>query len=298
MDSLEKLFISCLTLFGLFILFLFGLYFDLGDILAGMLKKGDAASTGIATSDYQMRLMEWQGRKREIMPMSLMDPAKGVLDMRDDDPNSVLGAILTNSGYYRPITTKDRMEMRRQELHRQGCVRQDYVEMEALACDREEFDKVMVQARQLAADKQYNAAIGLIQRALDQTDPKNLYVLKDYTSFLLQLQTDGRQIDKAEETAKKLYELLDRILMIQRTGVGPGRQDEIAAIQTRIKGEKDRLGDYFAEVKKRTAATGSATGLYPEEKEDVKATLRKLKDSGQITEADYQRSLKMLEANG
>src|SRR5947208_2165139 len=90
MDAIEKLFLSCLVLFGLLIIFLFGLYFDLGDVFTAVLYQNERNATGIASLDQSVKTMEGHAMPREVMPGKLGDSYARVPEPSRDTQAAVL----------------------------------------------------------------------------------------------------------------------------------------------------------------------------------------------------------------
>lgn len=291
MDSLEKLFLSCLVLFGMFILFLFGLYFDLGDMLASSFHRDEHAATDIGVTDRLIEKMEERNRPREIMPTHLDIPRFASLDERSGDETArqamrALGRVMA------PMSGKQIIQLKRQSMLASGVQREEVIEMESLAADREELSKVMREAHRLAGEKRFAEAAKALQDAMGQTNPKNLLVLRDYLGLQVQVYLDGRQVDKAKESARKLYEMLDRIVAIRTLeGRTPQIEHEIAM----LKSEKDRLDSLYQDLQKRVEETGNPVGLTAVEKGQMKEAMTRARQSGTMSEEEYQRAIKELE---
>lgn len=292
MDSLEKLFLSCLVLFGMFILFLFGLYFDLGDMLASSFHRDEHAATDIGMTDRLIEKMEAANRPREIMPTHLDIPRfAGGDDSSSDEIARQAARALGRA--VAPMNGKQIMQLKRASLMASGIQREEVLEMESLAADREEPSRVMRDARRLAGEKRYAEAARVLQDGIGAANPKNFLVLRDYLGLQVQVYLDGRQVDKAKESARRLYEMLDRIMAIRTLeGKTPELEREIAM----IKGEKDRLDSLYQDLQKRAEETGSPIGITAAEKVQMKEAMTRARQSGNMSEEEYQRALKELES--
>ena len=293
MDSLEKLFLSCLVLFGMFILFLFGLYFDLGDMLASSFHHDERAATGVGITDRLIERMEEHARPHEIMPTELNMPTFVTMDDRLGNDETARQAMRALGRCVAPMTGKQVSQLKRQSLVAAGIQREEIIEMESLAADREEPSNVMRRATQLAGEKRFADAARELQTAIQATNPKNLLVLRDYLNLQVQVYLDGKQVDKAKESARKLYEMLDRIVAV-RTLEGP--KPEIEQEIVMLKTEKERLDSMYQDLQKRSEETGSPVGLTASEKAQMKDSLTRARSEGKMTEEEFQRAIKELES--
>lgn len=292
MDSLEKLFLSCLTLFGMFILFLFGLYFDLGDMLASSLHRDERNATGVGITDRLIEKMEEHARPREIMPTMLDIPrGNGGYDSGGDE--TAKQAMRALGRTQAPISGKMVQNMKRAALMASGVQREEIIEMEALGADREESSRIVNEARSLMGQKRFADAARMLGEAMQQTNPKNLIALREYMQLQVQAYLDNRQVDKAKEAARKLYEMLDRMLAIRAL---EGRTPAIEHEMAMLKGEKDRLDALYQDLQKRMEETGSPVGLTPAEKTQMREAMTRARQSGSMSEAEYQRAMKELES--
>lgn len=292
MDSLEKLFLSCLTLFGMFILFLFGLYFDIGEMLASTIQRDDRTATGIAMNASMIDTAEERGRPRELMPTALSIPSSGGGDLQDRAEAE--HAVLRRLGVtYTKPTAKQMVTTRREELKSQGVTREEVLELESLAADFEEPARILGDARRLAEQKRFAEAAKMLADALAATNAKNLLVQRDYLNLLVQMQLELKQVDAAKETARRQYEVLERIVMIRNL---EGGHAGLQAEAERLRAEKERLDHLYQDLQKRTEETGSPMGLTPKEKADIRDAITKARSEGKMSEDDYQRALKELES--
>lgn len=293
MDSLEKLFLSCLVLFGMFILFLFGLYFDLGDMLASTFHRDERSATGVGITDRLIDKMEEHARVREIMPGHLEIPRFASMDDSMGAEEMAKSAMRALGRGNPPMTGEMIMKLKRASLVASGVQREEVLEMETLAADREASSKVMREATRLAGEKRFAEAANKLQEAIGQTSPKNILVLRDYLNLQVQLYLDAKQVDKAKEAARKLYEVLDRIVAVRTLdGPRPELEGEIALLKT----EKERLDSLYQDLQKRMEETGSPVGLTATEKAQIKDAMTRARSAGNMTEEEYQRAIKELES--
>lgn len=289
MDSLEKLFLSCLVLFGMFILFLFGLYFDLGDMLASSLHRDERAATGVGITDHLIEKMEEKSRPREIMPTVLDLPRGGGSSDGEEMAKQAMRALGRSTP---PMSVKTIKQLKRASLMGQGVTNEQILEMEELGSDREEPSRVNREVLRYAQQKEYGKAAAELQNAINRTDPKNLMALREYYGLQVQLYLDNKEVEKAKESARKLYELLDKMMAIRSLGgTTPAMEQEIA----RIKTEKERLDGIYQELQKRMEETGSPMGLTAAEKTQMKEAMTRARQSGSMSEEEYRRAIKELE---
>lgn len=293
MDSLEKLFLSCLVLFGMFILFLFGLYFDLGDMLASQFHRDERAGTGVGITDNLIRQMEDRARPHEVMPTHLDLPTFGGADDNRGAEEMARAALRYNGAVIPPISGKTLTALKRANLQAQGITREEVLDLESLGDDREESSRVVHEVTRLCGEKRYAEAEKLLADQIAKENPKNLLVLRDLLNLQVQVYLDGKQVDKAREAARKMYETLDRIIAI-RTIEGP--RPELQQELTYLKGEKERLDKVYQDLQKRMEETGSPTGLTASEKAQMKEAFTRTRNEGKMTEDEYRKALKELES--
>lgn len=293
MDSLEKLFLTCLTLFGMFILFLFGLYFDLGEMLASTITRDERNATGIGMNAEQVDGAEARGTPRELMPTALSIPGGGSMGDLQDRAEAEHALLRSLGRTFTKPTSKQVMGTRRAELVRQGVTREEVLELEALAADYEEPHRILIEARRLADQKHLAESLKLLTEALAITNPKNLLAQRDYLQLMVQLELDLKNVEGAKETARRLYDTLDRIVMIRNL---EGGRPEFEVEAQRLRAEKERLDHLYQDLQKRAEETGSPLGLTSKEKADIRDAMTKARNEGKMTEEEYQRSLKELES--
>jgi hypothetical protein len=294
METLEKLFLSFLTLFGMFILFLFGLYFDLGEMLASNFHREERQNTGSGVTDHLIDGAEERGRTKEIMPTALQAPGAVTSDDSLDINEMMKASMRYNNRTLPPPTTKELMGTKRAQLVAQGVTREEVLELEALGVDCEDRNVKLAEARRAAAEKRWDDAARILGEGIANTNPKNLLALRDYHQFLVQLYYDAKQIDKGREAARKLWDILDRIIMIR--GLDNARPDYIQKEQAQLKAEKERLDLLYQEMEKRQAETGSPVGLTAAEKSQIKEAITKAHTEGKMSDDEYQRALRDLES--
>ena len=293
MDSLEKLFLSCLVLFGMFILFLFGLYFDLGDMLASQFHRDEKNATGVGITENLIAQMEAHARPHEIMPTNLDVPVAGGVEDHSSADEMTKAAMRAAHRGVQPLSGKQLTTLKRANLMNAGVQREEVLEMESLAVDRDEANRLTQEATRLAGEQRFAEAAKRLGEGIAQVNPKNFLVLRDLLALQMQCYLDGKQVDKARDTARKLYDTLDRIVMVrQLEGSTPQLEQEIAL----LKGEKERLDALYAELQKRMEETGSPTGTTAAEKATIRESFNKARNEGKMTEEDYQRALRALES--
>lgn len=291
-DSLEKLFVSCLVLFGLFILFLFGLYFDLGEILASSFRQDEKAATGVGQTEELIRRMERAAMPKEIQPTKLATPQGGGQGPSPETER----AILRRYCKIAPIPNgADLAAIRRRQLIKAGFARDDFIEMEALAEDRDEFRRVMSDIQRLMFEKRWPDAIRRTQEALAALQPANHLLRKEYQGLLVQLYLESRQLDRAMDAAKQLNDTIERVTMIRSASAKESNRAEADQQIATLKEEKARIEEMFQDLQKRQAENGTPFGLTASEKNGIRDAITKARKENKITEEEYRRTLKELE---
>src|SRR5688572_10429489 len=130
MGYLEKVFIGSLLLFTLVIVFMFGLYFDVGTMLTSAMKKTDS---GTSTASYS-RATDQLERQSVAPEVTVRDSGRTFRDrpMRVNaaDAEANFDAIYTQYSRVKPPPTQEeKMDFRRKQLAEQG-YGGDFIEME------------------------------------------------------------------------------------------------------------------------------------------------------------------------
>jgi hypothetical protein len=208
MGDLEKVFVGTMMLTGMLILFLFGLYFDLGDIVAGTFG-GHAPSFGqdlgqIRRARSGSFLDEEAAPKAKLPTVSSGTPrvARTIDYQRFVVPRPPIP----------PAVLFDR-EMRR--LQRKGFVDEQYMRMKAIyEVDRsvvatlDRFDRHM-------DSEDYEGAIQALLEALEHLDPANHLARRDLVRHLYQAYILAGKDAEATKALSQLTTLHEKVVAIE-----------------------------------------------------------------------------------
>lgn len=211
MGYLERLFVGTMLLTGLLILFFFGLYFDLGDMVAGSFGTTPTLRTGMELDHIR------EGRRRGYeteRPTGAALPPPAPLQGRPRPSSPVdYGRFVHRSPAISPEVLLDR-EVRR--LQRQGFVNEEFIQMRAIY----EVDRSLVpifdRYDQLIASGDTEGAIAELLAAREALDKKNLLGLRDILQYLGQAYVLAGKDGDASANLKELMDLQERILAIEQ----------------------------------------------------------------------------------
>lgn len=284
MYPLEKLFVTCLIMFGLLILFMFGLYFDLGELVEGWWRRDEPYATGVGQA---ARMVE------EMERLAVPAPVEPRPELRAQLPALPPDVVAAAAGMPAPLSGKDWVEIKRAQLKARGHTHPDYIEMIALAEDREDIEEVFKRVSHLLSEGRPHQALRLLQDALGSVDPKNLMAQRDVWAHIVSISLEAKDLKKAREGAYELYGLLERITALSSVAQAQSQEDLSRSIAT-IKLQKERLEEAFADIERRMRETGTPGGLTAAEKDEVREALKKARQEGKISSEEHDRVLKEL----
>lgn len=211
MGQLERLFLGSLVLTGLFILFLFGLYFDIGDMVAGTFK-GNRVGFG---QDQKLIATRRRLSQEEQPEPRLARRLQGRSGGSRRGGGS--GRINYRKFVRRPqIVPRDALidrEVRR--LQRKGFVDEQFIRMRAIY----EIDRTLIpvfdQYDQLMDAEDPEGAIEVLQEALRHLEEENLLGKRDIYRYLYQAYVMAGKDREATEGLAQLTELHEHIVSIE-----------------------------------------------------------------------------------
>lgn len=300
MGYLEKVFLGTLLLFALLIIFMFGLYFDVGSMLQASARKMDSAGAhgGFERSTAQV---ERQAVKAEITvkdtlstpfarrPVALSGVSAG-------DANFV--AIFAQCNQAAPNPTVEQLgDKKRKELASKG-FSSEYIEMEVRGDDDKAVYDSCEQIDALIAKRSFDEAERLLLEQIGALDPRDLMNLQRLRMKLQQVYFESEQLDKYREVMKSVFETEEKILSIQAASpliedkrIADGLKKEQEALQSK----KAEFDPWFDHIQKQAQETGSVHKLPETMKAEIKAGLLREKEAGRITPQDLQDALSQLE---
>lgn len=209
MGSLEKIFLGCMALFGGFILFLFSLYFDLGDIFGGAFYKRSAA-TSVSGMESGVEQARRAAVREEVMPVA--GPAVPIAPGQNLPVEKLAAMYVVQP---KQLTEDELEERERRRLTRLGYKSEPYVRLQLLAVRRQALDEVKRRLETLEAAKDWDGAVSLIQATIDETDPANLVVLHELYVLLREVELVRQNVAGAEAATAKAFEIVQAIKNIE-----------------------------------------------------------------------------------
>ena len=294
MDALERLFYAVSATAALFALLIFGMYFNLGDMVLAAVR-GPGALQEWATR-RNSRAAEAFGLGEEIKPDETKRKTYFV-------PRELDGS-LPYQAYNGPppISVEKRMKEERMYLVSKGFTDQDFLEMETLfRADRRHLRQV-VTVDQLVMRGDALSALDHLEKVIASIDPKNKRALLDL------LVTRRKLMTQLEATPDQMFdhlmeEIETRIAIFKLEIRGyrgiPRFQRELAHAEAGLRQSQELRASY--QSNRSQVMHVFRSGLWGGKKLDP-STGQKLidgfgrfKDAGKISDADHQSLTKMVE---
>ena len=285
MDYLEKLFLFTLALSFLTMAFMFGLYFDLGDMITGNVSGGTAfraamAESAVALLEYGARLAGNEGSSS----------GRAVFVDANEDygmPASIGGFV---EGHGKTIERREVVDLKRAELKRLGFTHAGFVEMEALNKDRTLYLKTMENVDHYLGAKQFSLAIDAIRGAIGSTPKANLYVLRDFWARLINIYYRAKMFDEAREASYKYVAYEESILRNREGASIPVHHTEWKRLQEL----KSSIEPYYQKLKsgggqEQPAATTSSSRMTAAEQTEARQQLLESYKRGEITREEFEK---------
>lgn len=298
MGYLEKIFLGCMALFALFILFIFGLYFDLGEMFRGGMDRSGTLTRGAAVDRVVDRL-ETVARSAPAVEERARSGRRS-LRSAPSFPSTRTAVRARWERIFKPPTPSlaDRVEKHRRFLVKQGFVSKDFIEMEALAQNRTVPDRVIPRVRRLLADGDFEGATAALEQALTEVEPANLKIRQELIAQLAEIQFMAGDLEGAQKYTALNNDALGRILDVQsRSELMKNERGREQVDRSKRLLEERRAGmeKAFEELRKRKAETGAIDGFRAEEKTQLKVALRKAADEGKLSREEYQEVVEGLD---
>lgn len=210
MGYLERVFLGTLVLTGLLIFFLFGLYFDVGGMVAG--------SFGGARLGFGQDLEAVRQRRRLVHDPSEDPPERprpapsGTKRMEPSGPIDYGRFVRTPPSP--PLEVLIEREARR--LKRKGFTDEEYIRMQAVYVADRSLVRVFDQYDRLVNSGSLDEALALLLDAKKHLDPKNPLAMRDLLQYLGQIYLLTGDEKKAQENLRELMALQERVLAIEK----------------------------------------------------------------------------------
>ena len=240
MDYLEKLFIFTLVLSFLTMAFMFGLYFDVGDMISGKISGATAFRTAMAES--AVALLEYGNRPKESSRSERTQ--RGYVDRSEDYgmPAQMDGFVESHG---KAIDRSVVVDMKRNELRRLGFTHEGFIEMESLKKNRNRYLETMRAVGQYLAANDYEGAVDEIRSAIEATNKKNLYVLRDLWARLINVYYKSRKFEAARKASYRYVAYEEKILRNKEGARIPVNQSDWKRIQEL----KSSIEPYYKKLK-------------------------------------------------
>ena len=285
MDYLEKLFLFTLALSFLTMAFMFGLYFDLGDMITGKVSGGTAFRAAMAES--AVALLEYGAR---IASDGGGESARAVFVDNNEDygmPATMGGFV---EGHGKPVERRVVVDLKRAELKRLGFTHKGFIEMEALNKNRKPYIKTMADVDHYLSAQQYELAIEAIRNTIDSTAKGNLYVLRDLWARLINIYYRAKQFDEARTASYNYVDFEERILRNREGASIPVHQSEWKRLQEL----RASIEPYYQKLKAGggppTIPSGQAKqGMSRAEMAEARQNLLDSYKRGEITRDEFEK---------
>ncbi|MBI4867753.1 MAG: hypothetical protein HY816_12450 [Candidatus Wallbacteria bacterium] len=306
MGYLEKVFLGTLILFALLILFMFGLYFDIGSMMKGTVQRtsdmGGPGSYSRATAQIERSSVKPEVTVRDIhtrrMPSSSSSSSSAQdRSVAEANFDSIYSRVSKVQG---PPTMEEKMDLKRKRLASQG-YGQEFIEMEVRSMDDRAVDDTCGQVDGLMSKGAYDDAEKLLLELMAAADPRDLINMQRLRMKLQQLYFDSGQLEKYRETMKQLFDGEEKILSIQAASKMMEDKRDAEAIQSRqteLSKKRGEFDQYFDQIQQQVAETGSVKKLSERQKSEIKAGLLREQEAGRISADALQEALTQLEDVG
>ncbi len=208
MGDLEKMFVGTLVITGLLILALFGLYFDIGDMVAGAFTEARPTYSADMDLIRERRRASYHQPKntKRAKLLSSSEPRQ-----RPSGPANYARFLIRRPRP--PFNVLMDREVRR--LKRKGYVDEEFLRMRA----HYEVDKSLIavfdQYDRLVDSNQYDEAIRILLEAKEDLDRENLLGEKDLLRYLYQAYLLAEKDSDANQIVKELTDVQEKILEIE-----------------------------------------------------------------------------------
>lgn len=279
MNYLEKLFIFTLALSFLTMAFMFGLYFDVGDILSGGVTpsafRSALAESAVSLLEYRARVADDEGRARNVH-----------FDRNEDFAVPESQAEFVAGHTPGPVNRANLVEAARLELKAAGFTHEGYVEMKAQDKDRTAYQRAMGTVDGYVEAEDYGRAVDVIRTAIDATDPRNLYVLRDLWSRLQTVLGLARRYREARDAAHR-YLGIERKILENRDGAGlavhQGEWRRVDELEASVDPYYEKLEGGSLSPRARRDVLMSAA-----ERSDARGELEAAVRRGELTREEYE----------
>lgn len=300
MGYLERVFLGTLLLFALLILFMFGLYFDIGSMMqSAMQRSGDATGpSGFSRAADQLErsAIKPEVTVRDVNPRGFTPAPAAQAGISAGDANFL--AIFAKCATAKPPPGRaELIDRKRKELAAKG-FGQDYIEMEVLSMESTAMDDIEKQVNPLVTKGDYDAAERALLEILATLDGRDLMTMQKVRMKLQHVYFDSNQLDKYRETMKLVFDTEEKILALQ---AGSRLMDDKRTAEG-IKQEQADLGkkrqefdSWFEQISSQAKKTGHPNKMDEATKVEVKAGLLREQEAGRISPKALQEALGQLE---
>ena len=295
MNYFEKLFLGTSLLFGIVLVFLLGLYFDMGDVFSSSINKGGYVTRGTAID----RLVDNLARTRRTVKRESTGGSYSFGHVPRISPSVAFAGSsmkISSGRYYKrsPRGGEELVTRYTKYLHDLGFKNSRYIQMKALAQNRTILRRSLPVARKLSASGDFEEAILVLEEALGELPEDDYEQREQLVSKIVELCLRGGFIDKGRAFAEKRIELESKVLGLE----SESKLMEKKAFARRVKSDlqclekkQNHLAQAFASMEERQQKTGKYNGIMAEEKVAFKAEILGLKSRGEISSKVYSEML-------
>ncbi len=300
MGYLEKVFLGSLLLFALIILFMFGLYFDLGSMLQGSLRKG-SSSTGARGYGSSLERLERESVDPEIRVRRTSAPSyvtRAAVSYDTQAAEANFAAIYARvSTVQPPPTLEERQEFKRKQLRDKG-YGDPYIEMELGRMNKRPVEEAHDRADELMKQGLYDDAEAMLLELMSELEPGDLMTMQRYNMKLQEVYFESGQLDKYRSRMQEIFALEERILALQAASPDMNDKWDSEAVKLRqqeLAQKRSEFGGWFQEYSAYAQETGGKAQLTDSMRSRVKAELLRGKEAGKVSPEDLASALAELD---
>lgn len=295
MYSLEKLFYACSALFSCLALLLFGLYFDLGDMVLAAFKGPGALATW--NTEMLIREAERDAVPDEIRPQTLQDDSFFRRARRGN-----YGAPALYAPPSQDLEAEIQQQMR--GLKKRGLRDPDYLFMESIYRVDRRYSRDLYAVNAQIKEGGYADALDRLEATFQELHPKNLKAKRELLSAKVRLLTLlGAPPEESFAEMLRYYRLELEVAEIEVRGL-----EGIKGVEAQSQYAKLRLRQLQEKVARLEAERDSALKLFregmmygdlgtisPEYAKILRTALEKKQKEGKVSPEQSSQILSMVE---
>lgn len=289
--AIEKVFVLIVVLSGMFLLFLFGLYFDVGEMFVAIIGT-ESSDAGSDESRRLMELAEANRRNGAERPRDIQSLDRGTGDQVE--LTAAQRDWIFNSGV---LTGADMKKIKESQLKNLGYKDANFIKLESMSLERDKYKATLKRLETLSGDGALDLAIVMVEQAIGEENPENIAVLKDYYELLLRFHYEKGDIEKANQVGIKLIALIDRVIAIKKLGNRDVPSDILQGDIQELEAKKKIIDDTYKNAAFLMKKNGNLDTIPEQEKNNMQVMLNEALASRSITKEEYDKAMEALRGN-